>query len=80
MTMMTAMPVATVGRLVAERDTKLWRVLHHYVEEARSGTICRFFTRHNITLKKELARLGAGTSRCSSGPSRFYSPATIARS
>jgi transposase len=36
MTMMTTMPVAAVGRLVGEHDTRLWRVLHHYVEEARS--------------------------------------------
>jgi transposase len=35
MTMMTSMPVAAVGRLVGEHDTRLWRVLHHYVEEAR---------------------------------------------
>ena len=36
MTMMTSMPVAAVGRLVGEHDTLLWRVLHHYVEEARA--------------------------------------------
>ena len=36
MTMMTSMPVAAVGRLVGEHDTRLWRVLHHYVEEARA--------------------------------------------
>ena len=36
MAMMTAMPVAAVGRLVREHDTRLWRVLHHYVEEARN--------------------------------------------
>ena len=29
------MPVAAVGRLVGEHDTRLWRVLHHYVEQAR---------------------------------------------
>ena len=34
MTMMTSMPVAAVARLVGEHDTRLWRVLHHYVEEA----------------------------------------------
>lgn len=36
MAMMKVMPVAAVARLVGEHDTKLWRVLHHYVEEARS--------------------------------------------
>lgn len=39
------MPVAAVARLVAEHDTRIWRVLHHYVEEAReeadfSGVRC----------------------------------------
>ena len=37
MTMMTSMPVAAVGRLVGEHDTRLWRVLRHYVEEARAA-------------------------------------------
>lgn len=36
MAMMTVMPVAAAARLVREHDTRLWRVLHHYVEEARS--------------------------------------------
>src|SRR5512134_2534984 len=30
------MPVGAVGRLVGEHDTRLWRVLHHYVDEARA--------------------------------------------
>jgi len=36
MAMVTAMPVAAAARLVGEHDTKLWRVLHHYVDEARA--------------------------------------------
>jgi len=36
MAMMSVMPVAAAARLVREHDTRLWRVLHHYVEEARS--------------------------------------------
>ncbi len=32
MTLMTAMPVAAASRLIAEHDTKIWRVLHHWVE------------------------------------------------
>jgi transposase len=36
MTLMTAMPVATAARLMKEHDTKLWRVLHHWVEAARA--------------------------------------------
>lgn len=29
------MPVAAVARLVGEQDTRLWRLIHHYVGEAR---------------------------------------------
>lgn len=29
------MPVAAVARLVGEHDTRLWRILHHYVDRAR---------------------------------------------
>jgi transposase len=35
MTLMTAMPVAAAARLMKEHDTRMWRVLHHWVEEAR---------------------------------------------
>lgn len=34
MAMVQAMPVAVVERLIDEWDTRLWRVIHHYVEEA----------------------------------------------
>ena len=30
------MPVNAIGRLVGEHDTRLWRVIHYYVEKARS--------------------------------------------
>jgi transposase len=30
------MPVLQVGNLLGEHDTRLWRVIHHYVGEARS--------------------------------------------
>ncbi len=30
------MTVNAIGRLVSEHDTRLWRILHHYVEQARS--------------------------------------------
>jgi transposase len=36
MTMLSAMPVAAVARIVGEHDTRLWRVMHHYVEQARA--------------------------------------------
>jgi len=35
MAMVQAMPVAAVARMVEEWDTRLWRVIHHYVEAAR---------------------------------------------
>ncbi len=36
MAMAKEMPVNAIARLVGEHDTRIWRVLHHYVEEARS--------------------------------------------
>jgi transposase len=36
MTLVSAMPVNAVARLVGEHDTRLWRVVHHYVDEARA--------------------------------------------
>ena len=36
MTLMTAMPVAAAARLVGEHDTRMWRILHHWVEQARA--------------------------------------------
>lgn len=30
-----AMPVAAAARVVDEHDTRIWRVLHHYVDDAR---------------------------------------------
>src|SRR5436305_12323678 len=36
MTMVSAMPVKAVARIVGEHDTRLWRVVHHYVEEGRA--------------------------------------------
>lgn len=35
MLLMKAMPVKTVANLVGEHDTRLWPVLHHYVDEVR---------------------------------------------
>jgi transposase len=36
MAMVSAMPVRTVARMIGEHDTRLWRVVHHYVEQARA--------------------------------------------
>lgn len=32
-----AMPVKTIGSFVNEHDTRLWRIIHHYVDKGRSG-------------------------------------------
>ena len=36
-TMLAALPVKTVARMVGEHDTRLWRVLHHYVDAGRTN-------------------------------------------
>ena len=36
MTLASQMPVMAIARLVKEHDTRLWRIVHHYVEKARS--------------------------------------------
>ena len=36
MTLMAAMPIAAAARLMREHDTRLHRVLHHWVEQARA--------------------------------------------
>lgn len=36
MALVTSMPVGAAARLVGEHDTRLWRVIHHYVEGARA--------------------------------------------
>jgi transposase len=36
MAVVSAMPVKAVARMVGEHDTRLWRVVHHYVDQARA--------------------------------------------
>jgi transposase len=36
MDLIPAMPVAAAARMVGEHDTRLWRIIHHYVDEARA--------------------------------------------
>lgn len=38
MSMTKAMPVNTVAEIVGGHDTRLWRIVHHYVEDARERT------------------------------------------
>jgi len=35
MALVREMPVAAVAELIGEHDTRLWRIIHHYVDEAR---------------------------------------------
>jgi transposase len=45
MTMVAAMPVKAVARMVDEHDTRLWRVVHHYVDAARARLDASYVTR-----------------------------------
>ena len=36
MTLAKAMPVKTIAEFVGEHDTRLWRVIHHYVDKGRA--------------------------------------------
>ena len=39
MALAQSMPVKSLSKLIDEHDTKIWRVIHHYVEEARSKEV-----------------------------------------
>src|SRR5271166_4553648 len=56
MTMVSAMPVKAVARIVGEHDTRLWRVIHHYVDQARAHTDASDVTR--IAIDETAARRG----------------------
>lgn len=56
MTMVSAMPVAAVARIVGEHDTRLWRVVHHYVDQARARIDTADVTR--IAIDETAARRG----------------------
>ncbi|HKM79946.1 MAG TPA: helix-turn-helix domain-containing protein, partial [Candidatus Acidoferrum sp.] len=56
MTMVSAMPVKAVARMVGEHDTRLWRVVHHYVEQARARIDASGVTR--IAIDETAARRG----------------------
>jgi transposase len=45
MAMVPAMPVKAVARMVGEHDTRLWRVIHHYVDKARAASDASGVTR-----------------------------------
>lgn len=56
MIMVSAMPVRTVAKMVGEHDTRLWRVLHHYVDQARARTDASAVTR--VAIDETAARRG----------------------
>jgi len=56
MTMVSAMPVKAVARIVGEHDTRLWRLIHHYVDEARARTDTSGVTR--LAIDETAARRG----------------------
>jgi transposase len=56
MTMVSAMPVKAVARIVGEHDTRLWRVVHHYVDQARARSKVADVTQ--IAIDETAARRG----------------------
>jgi transposase len=56
MTLVTSMPAGAAARLVGEHDTRLWRVIHHYVAEARARTDASGVTR--VAIDETAARRG----------------------
>jgi transposase len=56
MTMVSAMPVKAVTRIVDEHDTKLWRVVHYYVDRARAHADAAGVTR--VAIDETAARRG----------------------
>jgi transposase len=56
MSLVSAMPVNAVARLVGEQDTRLWRVIHHYVERARARADHSGVTR--VAIDETAARRG----------------------
>jgi transposase len=56
MAMIPAMPVKAAERLVDEYDTRLWRVVHHYVEQARARVDTSDVTR--VAVDETAARRG----------------------
>jgi transposase len=56
MAMVSSMPVKAVARMVGEHDTRLWRVVHHYVEQARARSDASQVTR--VAIDETASRAG----------------------
>lgn len=63
MAMVKEMPVAAVAKLVGEYDKKMWRVVHHYVDQAVAGRISR--GRGRWGSMRRASGVGIATCRCS---------------
>ena len=48
MVLVKAMPVKTVAAYIGEHDTRLWRILHHYVDQAREQVDFSKITRFGV--------------------------------
>lgn len=64
MALLAEMPVKAVAELVGEHDTRLWRILHHYVEGARAS----------LSMRKVRA---VGIDETSCGPRGAESPSVM---
>ncbi len=58
MTMVSAMPVKTVASMVGEHDTRLWRVLHYYVDQARARARAGASAVTRVAIDETAARSG----------------------
>ncbi len=58
MTLVREMPVLTAGRMVGETDTLLWRVIDHYVPEARAAV--DMANVHTVGVDETSSRRGHG--------------------
>jgi transposase len=56
MTMVAAMPVKAAARMVDEHDSRLWRIIHHYVDQARANADASEVSR--VAIDETAARRG----------------------
>lgn len=56
MMLVKEMPVMALARLVQEHDTRLWRIVHHYVDEARAEA--DFSTVQNVGMDEKASKRG----------------------
>lgn len=56
MMLVKEMPVKALARLVQEHDTRLWRIVHHYVEQARAEA--DFSDVHNVGMDEKASKRG----------------------